>query len=127
MTKNGKIIADIVYASNDHLTAEQIFLKAKERSPKIVLATVYNNLNMLVSEGVIRRISIAGSPDRYDKPMRHDHLICDKCGRISDVTVEDMSGKLEKVIGTPILSYDLRIHYLCEECRRGEDLKDKSL
>ena len=119
MTKNSKIILEIVTESNEHLTAEQIFLKAKEHSPGIVLATVYNNLNALTAEGLIRRIALQGSPDRYDKTIRHDHLVCHKCGKLSDIVLDDISEKIEKQMGTPILFYDLKIHYICEDCREA--------
>lgn len=118
MTKNGRMIMEIIYESKDHLTAEQIFLKAKERAPGIVLATVYNNLKNLVEEGMIRKIIMEDSPDRYDKPTRHDHLICDKCGKLSDITFKDLSKNLERDIGIPIRSYDLHIHYICGDCRK---------
>ena len=49
MTKNGKLILAIIEASRDHLTADEVFIKAKEKNDKIVLATVYNNLNMFLS------------------------------------------------------------------------------
>lgn len=58
------------------MTAEQIFLELKKEEPKVVLATVYNNVNGLCREGRIRRISVEGQPDRYDKIQRHDHLVC---------------------------------------------------
>ena len=119
MTKNGKMIMEIIYESAEHLTAEQIFIQAKEKAPKIVLATVYNNLKRLVDKKLIRRVTLDGSPDRYDKPTRHDHLICDKCGKLSDIHLDDLSNRLERDIGMPIVSYDLNIHYLCEK-RRGK-------
>lgn len=118
MTKNGKMIMDIIYGSDDHLTAEQIFLKAKEQSPKIVLATVYNNLNSLVSDKLVRRIVLEDGPDRYDRMVRHDHILCDKCGKLSDVYIEDLSDRLERETGISVTSYDLNIHYLCDECRK---------
>ena len=48
MTRNGEQILDIINRSTDHLTAEQIFFQMKQIAPKIVLATVYNNLNMFI-------------------------------------------------------------------------------
>lgn len=45
MTKYARGILDIVNASRSHLTAEQIFWELKKTQPKVVLATVYNNLN----------------------------------------------------------------------------------
>lgn len=118
MTKNGKMIMEIIYASEEHLTAEQIFLRAKEQAPRIVLATIYNNLNALVAEGIVRRVKLDGSPDRYDRNTRHDHLVCDRCGRLTDVHLEDLSEKLERETGLAIESYDLNIHYLCDKCRK---------
>lgn len=47
MNKNGKYILEIINDSEDHLTAEQIFLRLKEKNEKAVLATVYNNLASL--------------------------------------------------------------------------------
>ena len=47
MTRNGKRILEIINHSDDHLTAEQIFLRLKQTYPKIALATVYNNLHSL--------------------------------------------------------------------------------
>ena len=90
MTQNGKLILDIVMNSNAHLTAEQIFLQLKQTAPKIVLSTVYNNLNTLCEQGMLRKVSIEGSPDRYDKNTKHDHLVCKQCGALSDKTFADL-------------------------------------
>ena len=102
------------------MTAEQIFLVLKEKEPKVVLATVYNNLNTLCSEELIRKVTMEGSPDRYDKIQRHDHLICKKCGKLSDIMFEDLADKLSEQLRENILSYDLRVFYLCPECRAEE-------
>lgn len=121
MTKNGKYILEIINDSEDHLTAEQIFLRLKEKNEKAVLATVYNNLASLYEQGRIRKVSVEGQPDRYDRIKRHDHLVCRKCGRLSDITLEDLSEKLQAQIAVPILSYDLKINYICPECLKKEN------
>lgn len=118
MTHHGKLIFDVVVNSNDHLTAEQIFLKLKQTAPKIVLSTVYNNLNSLCEEGLIRKVSVKGGPDRYDKNTKHDHLVCKKCGALSDKTFADLTESLSAQLGEPILSYDLKVNYICPECRK---------
>ena len=120
MTKNGKYILEIINDSEDHLTAEQIFLRLKEKNEKAVLATVYNNLASLYEQGMIRKVSVEGQPDRYDRIKRHDHLVCRKCGKLSDITLEDLSEKLQAQIDVPILSYDLKINYICPECLQKE-------
>ncbi|MBO5291805.1 MAG: transcriptional repressor [Lachnospiraceae bacterium] len=125
MTKNGKYILEIINDSTDHLTAEQIYLRLKEKNSKVVLATVYNNLASLYEQNLIRKVSVEGFPDRYDKMKRHDHLVCKRCGRLSDIELKDFTGRLQEEVGHPILSYDLRIHYICEECLWKEQARNK--
>lgn len=123
MTKYAKKILEIVESSRSHLTAEQIFEQLREAYPSVVLATVYNNLNRLWEEDRIRKISVEGMPDRYDRILRHDHLVCRKCGRLLDVDLGDLTEQLEKKAGIPILSYDLKLVFLCEACRKKSQEK----
>lgn len=121
MTKYAKRILELINQSNEHMTAEQLFLELKKTESKIVLATVYNNLNTLCREGRIRRLSMEGSPDRYDKIQRHDHLVCERCGALSDITFSDMTKELESQLGEGISSYDLKVFYLCPACRERKE------
>ncbi len=117
MTKNARLILEMIEHSHDHPTAEQIYLTLKEQNAKIALATVYNNLNALYAAGRIRKLSVEGQADRYDKAHRHDHLICDGCGRLADIALEDLTARFQQAVPGDILSYDLSIHYLCPDCR----------
>ena len=121
MTKYEKDIFAIVNTSREHLTVEQIFLKLRDIHPQVVLATVYNNLNRLLEEGLIRKVSVEGMPDRYDKMKKHDHLVCKRCGKLADVTLEDLTASLKKQLGSDFLSYDLKVLYICPACREKED------
>lgn len=120
MTKNAEYILEIINKSKDHLTAEQIHLALKEKNEKAALATVYNNLSYLYKQGMIRKVSVEGCPDRYDNSVRHDHLVCTRCGKLSDVVLEDLTEKLQKQIDIPMLSYDLKINYICDECLKKD-------
>lgn len=117
MTKYAKLIMELIHHSDGHMTAEQIFLKLKQTEPKVVLATVYNNLNTLCEKGLIRRLSMEDSPDRYDKTHKHDHLICQKCGALSDIKFDDLTDHLTQQLGEGFLSYDLKVFYICPNCR----------
>ena len=123
MTKYEEKILNIINASSSHMTIDEIFGELRKEEPNVVLATVYNNVNRLVQEGRVAKLSIEGQIDRYDKLDKHDHLICSRCGRISDYRFTDLTAKLEKELGEAIEGYDLRIRYLCPECRkdRGEN------
>ncbi len=117
MTKYGEQILTIVMRKGEHPTAEQVFMEMKVNNPKIAQGTVYNNLNALVDEGRIIRISEPGFPDRFDNTTRHDHMVCIKCGRLADVKLPDFTEEIERNSGEKIISYDLRIRYICPECR----------
>lgn len=121
MTKYAEQILDLVLRSAEHPTAEQIFWQMKQKNPKIAQATVYNNLNALVADGKLIRLPQPGSPDRYDNTTRHDHLICTRCGALTDFRFTDMTRDIESALGARIRSYDLRIHYVCPACRKAQE------
>ena len=98
------------------MTAEEIFAALRQTYPTVVLATVYNNLNRLWQEDLIRKVSVEGMPDRYDRIQRHDHLVCKGCGKLLDIDLGDLTAQLERKEGISILSYDLKLNYLCEDC-----------
>lgn len=118
MTRYGKKILQIVECSHKHLTAEQVFDALRQDCPGVVLATVYNNLNRLWQEGRIRKVSVEGMPDRYDRIQRHDHLVCKGCGKLLDVELADLTEMLERQTGISLLAYDLKLIYLCEDCKK---------
>ena len=120
MTKYEKDIFAIINTSRDHLTVEQIFQKLREIHPQVVLATVYNNLNRLLEEELIRKVSVEGMPDRYDRMKKHDHLVCRRCRKLSDITLEDLTASLKKQLGDDVLYYDPKVYYVCPACREKE-------
>ena len=117
MTKNAKYILDLVNQAHDHYTAEDIFFKLKENGVHISLATVYNNLKTLTDNKAIHRVSLEGYPDRYDRIERHDHLVCKTCGKLTDICLDDLTQAITDQVDVPILGYDLKIGYVCPECR----------
>ena len=118
MTKYANKICEIVSASQEHMTAEQIFQALRQTYPTVVLATVYNNLNKLWAAGLVRKISLQGMPDRYDRVERHDHLVCRGCGRLLDIDLTDLTRQLQEQTDVSILAYDLKLIYLCDDCKQ---------
>ncbi len=117
MTKKCKIVLDTVNASYEHLTAEQIYERLEGTECRMSLATVYNSVNKLCEEGLLRRLTFAGQSDRFDKTVRHDHAVCTGCGAVEDVDFADLTEALEKQSGKRITGYDLSIFHLCDRCK----------
>ena len=120
MTKYEKQIFNIVNASGKHMTADQVYGELRKIYPAVSRATVYNNLNKLCDIGMIRRVTLEESPDRYDRIEKHDHLICQKCGKLSDICFDDLTQSLKKRFGEDFLFYDLKVFYICPDCRRAQ-------
>ena len=79
---------------------------------------VYNNLNKLYRDRLINKISVEGMPDRYDRIVKHDHIVCQNCGKLTDIQFEDLTETLKKQFGADFLSYDLKVFYVCPDCRK---------
>ncbi len=118
VTRQKKIILDIINHSYDHLTAEQVYIKCRRVISNISLGTVYRNLNNLVDERKIKRIKMKDG-DHFDNLLeKHNHFICDNCGRIIDIK-DDIS--LEYKIGNnKIVDYEINFRGICENCLRKE-------
>jgi Fur family ferric uptake transcriptional regulator len=74
-------------SSQPHITADAVAEAVRAEIGAISLQSVYDALNVLASEGLIRRIQPAGSPARFEDRVadNHHHLICRTCGRTVDV------------------------------------------
>ena len=121
MTKQRQLILDILNHSERHLTADEIFFLAKLKMPTIAMATIYNNLNAMNEAGMINRLHIDGTADCFDKIVEpHDHLLCNRCGKITDLHLPSLSQSIEEHLGTEIETYDLTVHYICPECKANE-------
>ncbi|MCD8287139.1 MAG: transcriptional repressor [Clostridia bacterium] len=113
-----KKILDIVLSSEDHPTADDVYVTLRKEGTRVALATVYNNLNALCDEGLIRKVSLDGKCDHYDKPTKHDHIVCRVCGKFADIHLEDFTKKFSEESGLAIEGYDLKLIYVCPECRQ---------
>jgi len=80
-------VLDVVEHEGKHRDAEFIVTAARERLPALSRQSVYDNLNTLVSKGILRRIEPAGRPALYETRVgdNHHHLICRQCHATVDI------------------------------------------
>src|SRR5215470_12348871 len=85
-TKQRKAVLQVIHESDDHLTANEVFERARQLLPGISFATVYNSLHYLKDEGLIGEVRFGADCTRYDRTLkRHDHAICNDCGKLVDL------------------------------------------
>jgi Fe2+ or Zn2+ uptake regulation protein len=69
-----------------HPTAESVYAAVSTDMPTISLRTVYQTLNDLASMGELSTLDVGTGSTRFDPNIEpHHHLVCDECGRISDL------------------------------------------
>ncbi len=69
-----------------HISAEELYLKLKQRGENLSLSTVYLNLGVLKHVGLVREFNGVGGEALYDSNVGpHHHLICTHCGVILDL------------------------------------------
>ena len=117
MTRQREVVLRVVNNANEHLTAQEIFFKAKLLMPSISMATVYNSLAYLCDAKLIRKLSVEGGVDKYDKScVPHAHLLCRQCGRLTDIDSDGLGELLSRHLKVDANSYSLNIEHICEEC-----------
>lgn len=73
LTKQRRIIADVLFERNQHVTADQLFDLVKQTGSRVSKATVYNTLGLFARKGLVREIFIDASRTFYDSNNSHHH------------------------------------------------------
>lgn len=94
LTKQRKLILDVVKSACYHPTADQIYSLVKKKLPTISVGTVYRNLDVLTGQNFIRRIDIPGEPVRFDADLKNKaYFVCKNKGVIYDLEVDALEIK----------------------------------
>ncbi|CAM3963722.1 ferric iron uptake transcriptional regulator [Lederbergia lenta] len=115
----------------DHLSAEDVYLLVKEKSPEIGLATVYRTLELLTELKVVDKINFGDGVSRYDLRQEgaahfHHHLVCIECGAVDEIK-DDLLGDVEKIVerdwNFKIKDHRLTFHGICWRCHEKQKEK----
>ncbi|CAG9622370.1 ferric iron uptake transcriptional regulator [Sutcliffiella rhizosphaerae] len=112
----------------DHLSAEDVYLLVKEKSPEIGLATVYRTLELLTELKIVDKINFGDGVSRYDLRQEgakhfHHHLVCIECGAVDEIQddlLEDVEAIVERDWNFKIKDHRLTFHGICHRCQDSE-------
>lgn len=120
LTPQRRAVLEALRDSPDHPTAAELLVRVRRRHPGVGAATVYRTLDLLTSLGLADQLTVEGTGTRFDPTAaRHDHLVCDRCGRVDDVDLPaPRLSELDDGSGFLVTGYDLTVHGVCSECRQ---------
>ncbi len=129
ITSQREIILEELQRLKTHPTADELYEVVKKRLPRISIATVYRNLERLSEAGMIHKLEYGGRQKRFDGDTSpHSHVVCVRCGRISDVETRDDMEILDIVVdskGYQILKCGVQFEGICPFCQeRSKSKKD---
>ena len=122
ITKQRQAVLQVIKDSEEHLTANEVFDHARRLLAGISFATVYNSLRYLKSERLIGEVRFGMDATRYDRNLaRHDHAICNNCGKLVDLDLHIPNGLLREAAERSKFeaeSIELTLHGLCPDCSK---------
>ncbi|MCF8589445.1 transcriptional repressor [Gordonia sp. HY285] len=120
-TKQRAAIADVLSATDDFLSAQQLHDKLRDRGESIGLTTVYRNLQALTEAEQIDAIWDGSGETRYRhcSSEHHHHLVCRVCGTTVEVQadpVERWASKIASENGFSDITHTVEIFGTCADC-----------
>lgn len=122
-------IKEYLEHTKDHPTADMVYLNIRQKYPNISLGTVYRNLNFLVEQGEVVRLTCGIGSDRFDgNIMPHYHFVCRNCGGVSDLEMSSLdhintlaaakfNGKIE--------GHTTFFYGMCAACLKKESIENE--
>ncbi len=99
MTSQRRVILKVLRTMPVHPTADEIYEAVRKIMPRISLATVYRNLELLTAADSVLTLEV-GSRKRYDGDVSdHAHIICRGCWHTEDVPADAVES-IGKCLGT---------------------------
>jgi Fe2+ or Zn2+ uptake regulation protein len=120
---NYRVILDVVneFGAGRHASAQDVFLRARERRPGIGFTTVHRGLARLHELGYVLKLDISGEGSAMYEPATeaHAHFRCTACGAVEDVDYAcdaPTRAALEARHGLTIANESITFTGLCRSC-----------
>ncbi len=123
-TSQREAILRTLYDNPNHFTPENLYLLVKEKYPEsnVGVTTVYRTLNLLEENDIATSISFGSQGKKFElgnKP-HHDHLICEKCGKIVEFEneeIEQLQEKIAKLYDFKLTNHLMQLYGICKACQ----------
>ena len=107
--------------SNAHPSAEWVYAQLKPEIPDLSLGTVYRNLALFKSQGLITSLGTVNGVERFDgNTQNHVHFVCTRCSGVEDLEsvsiLPSLQEAAERDLGGQIDGCQITFTGICREC-----------
>jgi len=111
--------------AEEHLSAEDVYRILLDEGIEIGVATIYRVLTQFEQAGILLRHHFETGKAVYElnKGGHHDHIVCVKCGSVSEFHSEEIEALQDKIAeenGFRIVDHALYMYGVCAECQKKE-------
>ncbi len=123
-SRQREIIKSYLSETDEHPTADTVYMHVKECFPRISLGTVYRNLNLLTDMGDAVKITTPDGAVRFDGTTSpHYHALCTECGRLFDLDMnvsESINEEARACFSGTIHSHSAIFYGVCGHCQSNQ-------
>ena len=117
-----KILNIIENADVNHLSAEDVYKLLIQQNEEIGIATVYRVLTQFEEAGLLMKHNFEDGHSVFELAGEdhHDHMVCQKCGKVEeffDPDIEAQQEKIAKKFKFRIMHHSHCIYGLCKDCQ----------
>jgi len=117
-------IVEIIFGTDEHFTADELYERIRKTNIKASRATLYRTLILLEEAGLLHEIDLGNGvktydPNFHDSPA-HNHLICIDCGKVvefEDENLELLNDCITRRLGFLPTKQSIRIEACCQQLR----------
>ncbi len=118
-----KILQLLENSETRHLSAEDVYKALIDQGEEVGLATVYRVLTQFESAGLVMRHRFEGGHSVFELHTveHHDHIVCNKCGKVEeffDEIIEERQDKIAAEYGFEITDHSLYLYGICGDCQK---------
>lgn len=125
ITLQRQAIIRYLIASHSHPTADEIYQALSPDFPNISVATIYNNLRVFKSIGIVKELTYGDASSRFDfNTHNHYHVICEKCDKIVDFhypQLDEVEQLAQHITEFDVTHHRMEIYGICKECKDKEE------
>ncbi len=132
LTEPRRALAELIASHDGHFMASDLLREAASARLGVGRATVFRSLDVLAELGFVEQIDLPAGGHSFvacAPTSHHHHLVCESCGRSTDIAATGLSSILREVgsrSGYRIESHRLEVFGICPGCQAAASRSPRS-